>query len=303
MARESGVWYPGWFWPSFAAPGIVWIAAFFVLPFYMIFAVAFGLYDFNRDQIIPVYQPWFWQYTDFRNVLGRVCCGDGAYYRTTYIRTFIYVFAASAICLVVGYSVAYFVARYGGRRKILYLLLLVLPFWISYLMRMYAWQSLLQEDGLVNTILRITHLAPQPINWLDGKGITVILGLVYGYIPYMILPLYGALDRIDQNLLEAGRDLGASPAKTFFKVTLPLSKQAILAGLVIVSLPMFGDYYTNGLLSTSPKTNMIGNLIDQARNDPGRSGEAASLVITLLVILIIPMLYYLYSTRKASEEP
>jgi spermidine/putrescine transport system permease protein len=169
-------------------------------------------------------------------------------------------------------------------------------------MRMYAWQSLLQLDGIVNKILTSLHLVAQPVAWTSGKHITVILGLVYGYIPYMILPLYGALDRINQNLLEAGRDLGAGPVRTFFRVTLPLSKQAILAALVIVSLPMFGDYYTNSLLSPSPRTTMIGNRIEFWLEAERGSTKAASLVITLIVILLIPMIYYLYATKKASEE-
>ena len=130
----------------------------------------------------------------------------------------------------------------------------------------------------------------------------MVLGLVYGYVPYMILPLFGFLDRIQTNLLEAGRDLGASPISTFFRVTLPLSKPAIYAGLVIISLPMFGDYYTNNLLSNSPKTNMIGNLIDDAVGTPGQGAIGAVLVLFLMVILIIPMLYYMRSTLRAQEE-
>jgi ABC-type spermidine/putrescine transport system permease subunit I len=300
-ARESGVWYPRAFWPSFTWPALVWITIFFVFPFYLIFGIAFGTFDF-LDQPIPVYQPWYWDLTEFKTTLGRICCGADAFYTPVYVRTFTYVALASAVCLVLGYAVAYFVARYGGRRRVLLLILLVMPFWISYLMRMYSWQSMLQEDGVVNGILRFVHLINTPINWVGGKPITVVLGLVYGYIPYMILPLYGALDRINQSLLEAGRDLGASPARTFFRVTLPLSRQAILAGIVIVTLPMFGDYYTNTMLSNSPVTNMIGNLVDVAKSQRRGDAKAASVVITLLVIVLVPMFYYLRSTRKATEH-
>jgi spermidine/putrescine transport system permease protein len=126
----------------------------------------------------------------------------------------------------------------------------------------------------------------------------VVLGLVYGYVPYMILPLYGFLDRIQQSLLEAGRDLGASPARTFMRVTLPLSRQAILAGVVIVTLPMFGDYYTNNLLSNSPKTQMVGNLLDNAVNNTGQGPLAAVLVLIIMIILLVPMAYYLRSTSN-----
>src|SRR5204863_3558239 len=133
----------------------------------------------------------------------------------------------------------------------------------------------------VNVTLQKLHLIASPYPWLEGKSITVVLGLVYGYIPYMILPLFGFLDRIDASLLEAGRDLGASPASTFWRVTLPLSKPAIYAGLVIISLPMFGDYYTNNLLSNSPKTTMIGNLIDDSVGSFGQGPEGAVLVVLL----------------------
>jgi ABC-type spermidine/putrescine transport system permease subunit I len=128
----------------------------------------------------------------------------------------------------------------------------------------------------------------------------VVLGLVYGYIPFMILPLFGFLDRIDQHLLEAGRDLGAGSFETFRRVTLPLSKPGILAGLVIVSLPMFGDYYTNNLLG-STSTSMYGNLIDSAVGQAGQGPEAGSLVLILVALVMIPMLYYLRSTRRTTE--
>ena len=299
-AKEEGVWYPRGFWPSFASPGIAWIAVFFVIPFYLVFAVAFGTTDLFGNPF-PIYQPWYWSTEVFSETMSRVCCGSGAFYVSAYVRTFAYAGLATLLCLVIGYAVAYYVARYGGRLRVLYLVLLVAPFWISYLMRMYAWQSLLTEDGYVNKIFTFTHILAAPVNWQEGKPITVILGLVYGYIPYMILPLYAGLDRIDVAMLEAGRDLGAGPARTFLRVTLPLSRQAILAGMVIVGLPMFGDYYTNNMLSNSPRTTMIGNLIDNALSNPRGSTEAASLVITLLVILLIPLLYYVRSTRIAAE--
>jgi ABC-type spermidine/putrescine transport system permease subunit I len=124
---------------------------------------------------------------------------------------------------------------------------------------------------------------------------------VYGYIPFMILPLFGFLDRIPSSLLEAGRDLGASPSQTFRRVTLPMSKPGILAGLIIVSLPMFGDYYTNDLLG-SESTSMYGNLIDNAVGSAGQGPEAGSLVLILIVLVMVPMLYYLRATKRATEE-
>jgi spermidine/putrescine transport system permease protein len=276
----------------------LWLALFFLLPLYTVISIAFGTSDPLLRTPIPVWQPWWWT---SQHVAEGVDKAFGLF-RFVYLRTFVYVLIASGICLVLGYTVSYFVARYADRRKrTLLLVLLISPFWISYLMRMLAWINLLQPDGYVNRVLEFLHLTPAPIGWLEGRPLTVILGLVYGYIPYMILPLYAFLDRIDPNLLEAGRDLGAGPTRTFLRVTLPLSRQGILAGLVIVTLPMFGDYFTNNLLSGSPNTTMIGNLIDDSINTSGQQAEATVLILTLMVILIVPIGYYLRSTAKAAD--
>src|SRR5262249_5645123 len=156
------------------------------------------------------------------------------------------------------------------------------PFFVRCLMRMLSWVELLQPNGYVNSVLTFLHITPHPINWLAGVPFTVVMGLVYGYIPYMILPLFGFLDRIDQSQLEAGPDLARHPIPPFVRVTLPLSKPGILASLVIVTLPMFGDYYTNNLLSGSPKTTMFGNLLDNSMEATGQGPEAAVLVLFLI---------------------
>ena len=296
-AGRGGAWFPRWYWPSFTAPGILWLVVLFLLPFYTVLSVAFGTVDPLFRTPLPVYQPWYWSFDTFSETTKKFYAGD-AIYQQPMIRTFVYVLAASTICLVIGYAVAYYTARYAGKYRVLILVLLVSPFWISYLMRIYAWQSLLQPDGYINDIWSIFG---EPVSWLAGKPVTVILGLVYGYIPFMILPLFGSLDRIDQSQLEAGRDLGASSFQTFRRVTLPLSKPAILAGLVIVSLPMFGDYYTNDLLG-SQRTSMLGNLIANSVFQAGQGPEAGSLTIVLMVIVVLPMLYYLRETKRASES-
>ena len=298
--QESGVLYPRWFWPSFAVPGITWLLLLFLLPFYVIFAVAFGTVDLFRNPL-PVWQPWFWTSQYLTDVLGKIF-GTNAFLQPAFVRTLAYVFIASLLCLVIGYAVAYYVARFAGRWRTLILVLLISPFWISYLMRMLAWVNLLDDEGYVNKLITTLHLAPHPINWLEGNPVTVVLGLLYGYIPYMVLPLFGFLDRIEVNLLEAGRDLGAGRVQTFLRITLPLSKPAILAGLVIVSLPMFGDYYTNDLLSQSPKTAMIGNLINESVGSYGQGPEGAVLVVILMVLLLVPMIYYLRFTHHAQER-
>jgi len=296
--EASGAWYPRWYWPGFASPGTFWLLALFLLPFYVVVSIAFGTVDPVFQSPLPVYEPWFWtsKYLadEWHFVVGE--------FRPVELRTLVYVVLASAVCLVIAYAVAYYVARFGGKRKGLFLTLLIAPFFISYLMRMLSWVELLQPNGYVNSVLTFLHITPHPINWLAGVPFLRALGLLYGYIPCLTLPLYGFPDRIDRSQLEAGRDLGANPFWTFVRVTLPLSKPAILASLVIVTLPMFGDYYTNNLLSGSPKTTMFGNLLDNSMEATGQGPEAAILVLFLAVFLMIPMLYYMRETAKAQRN-
>jgi ABC-type spermidine/putrescine transport system permease subunit I len=296
-SETRGAWFPGWFWPSFATPASVWLLAFFVLPFYVILSVAFGDVDPIFLTAVPRYNPLAWDFTAFRGVVGDLFA-SGSIYQHAFGNTFLYVAVATLLCLIIGYPVAYFLARHAGRYKAIFLIALVAPFWISYMMRMFAWINLLQGDGYVNRILSGLGIVDEPVQWLTGRPTTVILGLVYGYIPFMILPLYATLDRISGFTLEASRDLGAGQVATFLRVTLPLSRQAILAGCVIVTLPMFGDYFTQTLLSASPKTAMLGNLIvSSIESSLVQSG--ASLVVILMILLIGPMLYYLRSTTRA----
>jgi ABC-type spermidine/putrescine transport system permease subunit I len=294
---NAGAWFPRWYWPSFAAPASLWLAVFFLVPFYVIIAVAFGTKDPIFQTPLPIWQPWWWGLDNVRPVFSNIA----SFELPVFYRTFAYVIIASVLCIALGYCVAYYVSRFGGRYKGLYLALLIAPFFISYLMRMLAWINLLQPDGYATKILNWLPFVPHNVDWLGGRPITLILGLVYGYIPYMILPLYGFLDSIGASLLEAGRDLGAGPGQTFLRVTLPLSQPAILAGIVIVSLPMFGDYYTHDLLANSPKTTMIGNLLDSSVESSGQQGQAAVYVIILMVILLIPMWYYLRTTKHSME--
>ena len=289
-----------WFWPSFGLPGLVWLALFFLVPFYVILAVAMGTVDPIFRFPVPVWNPLDWDTQAFETVLDELWPGQT--YGTVFMRTIGYVAIAVALSLAIGYPVAYYIARHGGRWKGLLLLGLVAPFWISYLMRMLAWVNLLQEDGLVNRSLMWLNVLDAPRTWLDGRASTVILGLVYGYVPFLILPLYASLDRIDKNLLEAARDLGANRAAAFRRVTLPLSKPGILAGCVIVALPMFGDYYTPDLLSGSPKTSLIGNQINLYIRGGPQQTLGAALVVTLMVFLLVLMVYYLVSTARAARE-
>ncbi len=286
------------FWIALAAPGIIWLVVLFIVPFYAVLAIALGKLDQLFESPVAVWNPLQWTSSNVINV-ARDLVGSASFAGPIVIRTIVYVAIGSLLCLVIGYPAAYFVARFAGRRKGLFLVLLIAPFWISYMMRMLAWVDLLQTNGYANKALGWFGISP--VNWLGGKPATVILGLVYGYIPYLILVLYAGLDRIDPALIEAGRDLGLGRVRTFVRITLPLSRQPILTGLLITVLPMIGDYYTNQLLSGAASTSMIGNLIEGQLGTPGLEGQGAVLSLLLLLVLLIPMIYYVVATNRSSQ--
>jgi spermidine/putrescine transport system permease protein len=289
------------FWAGLALPGVVWLLLFFVVPFYAILGVALGSVDPIFGNPVPAWSPLDWSSQGFE-VVWEGLTSDAGTFRTVFLRTLVYVAIAVVLSLLIAYPVAYFVARYGGRWKGLLLLGLVAPFFISYLMRMLAWINLLQDDGWVNDALLWVGILDEPRNWLDGRASSVILGMVYGYVPFMILPLYAFLDRIDRSLLDAARDLGASPFQAFRMVTFPLSLPAILAGIVIIALPMFGDYYTPDLLSGSPKTTLVGNQINLYIQGGQQRNVGAALVVLLMLILAVLLAYYVVVTARTQKR-
>src|ERR1700744_119098 len=291
------------FWIALAAPGMIWLVLLFIVPFYAALAIGMGQLDRLFETPVAVWDPFSWSLANVIDV-GKDIAGGPSFAGPIIGRTIVYVVVASVLCLVIGYPAAYFVARFAGRRKGLFLLLLIAPFWISYMMRMLAWIDLLQTNGYVNKTLAFLGLTStaHPVNWLGGKSIAVILGLVYGYIPYLILVLYAGLDRVDPALIEAGRDLGLGRLRTFVHVTLPLSRQPILTGLLITVLPMLGDYYTNQMLSGAASTSMIGNLIQGQLGTPGLEGQGAVLSMILLLVLLVPMIYYVIATNREAAR-
>jgi ABC-type spermidine/putrescine transport system permease subunit I len=286
------------FFIALAVPGIIWLAVLFIVPFYAVLAIAMGKLDQLFEAPVAVWNPLQWSSENVIDVWHDLF-GSAAFAGPIVVRTIVYVAIASVLSLAIGYPAAYFVARFAGRRKGLFLVLLIAPFWISYMMRMLAWVDLLQTGGYVNKALG--WFGVSPVNWLGGKPATVILGLVYGYIPYLILVLYAGLDRIEPSLIEAGRDLGLGRIRTFVRVTLPMSRQPILTGLLITVLPMLGDYFTNQLLSGAASTSMIGNLIEGQLGTPGIEGQGAVLSLMLLLVLVVPMVYYVIATNRSSQ--
>ncbi len=202
---------------------------------------------------------------------------------------------STALCLVLGYPLAYFISR-AGRRKHFYLLLVILPFWSSFLIRTYAWMFLLRDTGLFNTVLLALGWIREPLPLLYNDA-AVVFGLVYGFLPFMVLPLFATLERMDRTLLEAAADLGARPLEAFRRITLPLSLPGIRAGAILVFIPCLGAYLTPDLLGGG-KSVMVANLVQNqftaARDWP--FGAAVSLTLMAIVILL------LYGAAKNSSE-
>jgi spermidine/putrescine transport system permease protein len=270
------------------APGTLWLALFFVLPMLLILAASFmprGVYggvtpgftlEHYRRFVDPLYL----------NVLAR---------------TVLWAAIATIACLLLGYPVAWVIARSRRHRNLL-LLLVVLPFWTSFLVRTFAMIFLLRDTGLVNSLLLRAGLIQEPLTLLYTP-FAVLLGLVYGFLPFMVLPIYASLEKLDPALLEASEALGARPAAQFFTVTLPLSLPGVIAGSLLVFVPALGSFVTSDLLGGAKQV-MIGTLVQSqfttARNWP--FGSAASFALMLLVLVAVVLTLRLRE-RSAREEP
>jgi len=202
--------------------------------------------------------------------------------------------ATTVLCILIGYPLAYFIARAPARQRSLLLFLILLPFWTNFIIRIYAWILILREGGILDTILQFLHLTKTSLNILYTPT-AVMIGMVYEFLPFMVLPLYTSLEKVENSLLEAAADLGAPPWKAFLRVTLPLSLPGMVAGTILTFIPALGMFVVPDLMGGA-KTILIGNVIRNqfltARDWP--FGAAAS-----MVLLILTLVFTLYYTRKA----
>ncbi len=227
-------------------------------------------------------------------------------YRQIFDPLFLKIFARSfkmagltvAICLVAGYLIAYWIAFYGGRHKNLLLFLVILPFWTSYLVRIYAWITLLSDHGLINNFLVKVQLIDAPLPLLHNQ-FSVLTGLVYTYLPFMILPLYASLERLDRSILEAAADLGATAMERFYKITLPLTKAGVFSGSVLVFAPAIGEFLVPELLGGA-KVMMIGKFI--ALKFIGLRHWPLGSAYSLMLLTIILILLYLYMRAGGGKD-
>src|ERR1700722_4273702 len=251
----------------FLLPARIWMALFFAAPLAIVCAYSF----LTRGDYGGVEQPWTTEnFTRLADPLYLAIL-----WRSVWIASL-----ATALCACFGFPLALFISL-AGRRKNLYLQLVLLPFWTSFLVRTYAWLFILRDTGLVNTVLMRIHLIASPVQFLYNDG-AVLLGLVYNFLPFFVLPMYATLERLDPALIKAAADLGARPWATLWRVIIPVSVPGIVAGSVLVFIPCLGAYLTPDLLGGG-KTVMLGNLIQNqfttARDWP--FGSAASLVLLM----------------------
>src|SRR3954451_14506390 len=257
----------------FLVPSWTWLAALIAAPFAIVLAYSFlsrGPYGgIEQPSTVENYQRLF-----------------DALYLAILLRSFLIAALATALCLVIAFPAALFIAR-STKYSNLYLQLVMLPFWTSFLVRTYAWIFLLRETGLINTVRKRLGVIHAPLSLLYNDG-AVLLGLVYGYLPFMVLPIYASLERLDPSLAEAAADLGASPLTTVFRVIVPLARPGMIAGSILVFVPCLGAYLTPDLLGGG-RTVLVGNLVQNqfttARDWP--FGSAVSIALMLIVTLLL----------------
>jgi spermidine/putrescine transport system permease protein len=257
----------------FLAPAWIWLWLLFAAPFAIVLAYSL----LTRGPYGGLSDPWTLE--NYSRLVDPL-------YAQIMLRSFAMAAVATAICLVLAFPLALFISR-SGKRKNLYLQLVILPFWTSFLVRTYAWLFLLRDTGLINTALQRLGLIHGPLPLLYNDG-AVLLGLVYGFLPFMVLPIYATLERLDPSLVEAAADLGAKPWTALWRVVIPLSKPGIRAGAILVFIPCLGAYLTPDLLGGG-RTVMIGNLVQNqfttARDWP--FGSAVSLALMAIVAVLV----------------
>jgi spermidine/putrescine transport system permease protein len=259
-------------------PGAVWLGLFFVVPFFSLLSAS--LYDPSGSVLGGYSMTWHVQnFVDaFQEHWG------------TLWRSLRYAGVATLACLVIGYVLAYAIAFKAGRWKNLMLVLVIAPFFTSFLLRTLSWKLILADDGWVVNALQAVHLLG-PDGRLLATSVAVIAGLTYNFLPFMVLPLYASLEKIDIRLIEASSDLYASPIRGFFKVTLPLSMPGLVAGTLLTFIPAVGDFINAELLG-SPNTRMVGNEIQELFTSVGDFAQAGALSVILMVVIVAMVLVW-----------
>jgi putrescine transport system permease protein len=283
----------------------LWMALFFLVPFLFVLKISLSQTAIAQPPYTPVFdvgEGWealkaAFAALSFDNF--RLLISDDLYV-LSYLRSLIVAAISTSILLLIGYPIAYGMARLPQRWQAIAMMLVIAPFWTSFLIRIYAWINILQHDGLLNQILLALHLVSTPVVWLSTDG-AMYLGIVYSYLPFMILPLYATLSKMDPALLEAANDLGASPRAAFWRVTFPLSLPGIGAGALLCFIPIVGEFVIPDLLAGSDAL-MIGQTLWLEFFTNKDWPVASAIAVVLLLLLLAPLLLYDRLQRRQLER-
>jgi putrescine transport system permease protein len=289
-----------WRWIVIVLP-YLWLVLFFLVPFAIVFKISFS------DPIVaqPPFTPLFDQSQNFLNrfqgsLNNYLFLLEDNLYWVSYLRSIKVAFISTIFCLLLGYPMAYYIAQSAPTKRNVLLMLIILPFWTSFLLRVYAWMGILSTNGIINSVLLWIGMIDEPIQMLY-TNFAVYLGIVYTYLPFMILPLYANLERLDLNLHDAAADLGGKPLQVFRDITLPVSLPGIIAGSLLVFIPAMGEFVIPALLGGLDSLMIGRTLYDEFFVN--RDWPLASAVATiLLLILVLPMVLFQRTQAKSAEE-
>jgi len=284
----------------------LWLIVFFLLPFLILLYISFV--DMGND--INPFKPIWDTKTGllklkYENYWSIFRGGDGgALFKTLYVEAYLrslwYALCTALLCLAVGYPFAYFLARSPAGVRPALLMMVMLPFWTSFLLRVYAWKGILADQGVLNRALMALGLTAEPIQLLY-TDVSMLVGMTYVYLPFMVLPLYANLVKMDFRLLEAAHDLGASPFKAFWLVTVPLSRAGIIAGFMLVFIPCVGEFVIPSLLG-GPENIMIGRVVWDEMFTSNNWPRATALSVVMIGLIVVPLAIYYHYTGDAAES-
>ena len=285
-----------------------WLLLFFAVPFFILLRISVTDMGEGLNPFAPIIASDNGQlslHLKLSNYVSLLYDADSGWLQTLYTESYLlslkYALWTTLLCLFFGYPFAYFLARSKPSVRPLLLLMVMLPFWTSFLLRVYAWKGLLTDQGIINHLLIFLGITAEPVQMLYND-VSMLLGMTYVYLPFMVLPLYANLVKLDQRLLEASQDLGATPWQTFWLVTVPLSRSGIVAGSMLVFIPCLGEFVIPSLLGGAENL-MIGRVVWDEMFSSNNWPRASALAIAMIVGVVMPLAWYNQRvTRKAEQE-
>lgn len=282
-----------------------WLLFFFLIPFFIVFRISLS----QTAVAMPPYMPVFDLAGGLSGIIEKlgefsldnyVWLTEDVLYFNAYVSSVVIAAISTFLTLLIGYPIAYGMAKAPRSLRPTLLMMVILPFWTSFLIRVYAWIAILKPEGLLNQFLSTVGLIDQPLIILN-TNLAIYIGIVYSYLPFMVLPIYSALDKMDHSLTEAAQDLGCTPAAAFWRVTFPLSLPGVVAGCLLVFIPAVGEFVIPDLLGGS-ETLMIGKTLWSEFNSNRDWPVSSAVAIILLMILVIPIVYFQNIQAKADGE-